>query len=170
MTQRTNNFSVEGLLHLGAGKTTFNLFKVLAIIISLTATVSSGLIAYDASKITPPSISGISYNASLGPPPQLNVSFSLTLGYTGAVFSLQNINLTIAIYPSSDGTGVPLFSNTTFITLSPNSPPITLNYNFSKTNPPVFTHASVRATAKGSIAWGSLAFMGFGFDMVYGVF
>jgi hypothetical protein len=161
---------VEGFLHLGAGKTAFNLFKVFAILVSLTATMSGALIVYDASKITPPSISGFSYSPSLGPPPQLNVSFSLTIGYGGAVFSLQNVNLTMAVYPSSDGTGVPLFSNTTIITLNPDSPPVTLNYSFSKTNPPAFTHASIRAIVKGSIVGAGLTFMGFGLDMVYSFF
>jgi len=155
---------------LGAGKNAFRLFKVLAILVSLTATVSGALIIYDASKITPPSISNFSNSASLGPPPQLNVSFTLTIGYRGSIVSLQNVNLTMAIYPDSDGTGVPLFANTTIMTLNPNSPPVTINYKFSKTNPPIFTHVSIRATVKGSIVWGSLTFMGFGLDMVYTIF
>lgn len=152
---------------MGAGKATFNLFKVLAIVVTLTATVTSGLIAYDASKISQPTLSGVSYSLAVGPPPKFNVSFALTVGYGGSVLAFQNINLTVAIYPDSDGVGAPLFSNTTFINLVPGSPPVTINYAFSKTNPPLFTHASVRAFAKGVIAWGSLALMGFGLDLLY---
>lgn len=170
MTWKSNSYSVEGFLHLGASKTVYNLFKVLAILVSLTATVSGGLVIYDASKITPPSISGISSSYSLGPPPQFNMSFALTIGYGGSVYALQNVNLTMAIYPNSDGIGDPLFSNTTIITLNPNSPPVTVNYNFSKTNPPAFTHLSVRAIVKGAIVWGSFTFMGFGLDMLNIIF
>jgi hypothetical protein len=161
---------VEGFLHLGAGKTAFNLFKVLAILVSLTATLSSGVVFYDASKISQPSISGVSYSYAIGPPPKFNVSFAVTIAYSGSVLAFQNINLTLAVYPDSDGVGDPLFSNTTIINLVPGSSPVTVNYAFSKTNPPLFTHLSFRATAKGVIAWGSLALMGFGLDIVYPVY
>ncbi len=152
---------------MGAGKAAFNLFKVLAIVVSLTATVCTGLVVYDAAKISQPSISDVKYSAAVGPPPQFNVSFVLTVGYGGSVFTFQNINLTVAVYPDSDGVGDPLFSNTTMINLAPGSPPVTINYVFTKTNPPLFTHLSVKAFAKGVIAWGSLTFMGFGLDMLY---
>lgn len=154
---------------MGAGKAAFNLFKVLAILVSLTATLSSGLVLYDASKIPPPSISDVSPSLTVGPPPQFNLSFALTVAYGGSVLAFQNINLTVAVYPNSDGIGDPLFSNTTFINLAPGSPPVTINYAFSKTNPPLFTHLSVRALAKGVIAWGSLTLMGFGLDLIYTV-
>jgi hypothetical protein len=170
MTWKSNSYSVEGFLHLGASKTVYNLFKVLAILVSLTATVSGGLIIYDASKITPPSIGSVDQSITVGPPPKFNLSFALTIGYGGSVYAIQNINLTVAIYPNSDGSGDPLFSNTTFINLNPNSPPVTITYNFSKTNPPLITHLSFRAMAKGTIAWGSFAFMGFGLDVLYTIF
>jgi hypothetical protein len=157
-------------LHLGATKNVYNLFKILAILVSLTTAVSGGLIIYDASKISPPSVGSVSQSITLGPPPKFNLSFALTIGYGGSVYSIQNINLTVAIYPNSDGIGDPLFSNTTFINLNPNSPPMTITYSFSKTNPPLITHLSFRAMAKGTITLGSFAFMGFGLDTLYTLF
>nr|MDO8100561.1 hypothetical protein [Candidatus Njordarchaeota archaeon] len=156
---------------MGTGKAVYTTFKVLAVIFSLTATASGALLALDMTKInvSPPTSSSVQFDYSIGPPAQLNISFPLTITYGGSVCTINSVNLTLAIYGDAGGLGTPLFVNTTIFTLAPQTT-MTINYNFSKTNPPLITHLSIRAIVKGVISEVGISFMGFGLDMLYTIF
>lgn len=154
---------------MGTGKAVYTTFKVLAVIFSLTAAASAGLLAWDMTKINPPTIGSPDYHYTAGPPAWLNVSFSVTIAYGGSVYTIDNVNLTLAIYNDAGGLGTPLFLNSTIFTLAPHST-MTINYGFSKINPPLITHLSIRAIVKGVISEVGISFMGFSLDMLYTIF
>jgi hypothetical protein len=163
-----------GFYLLGTGKTLYTTFKLLAVIFSLTATASGALLALDMTKINAiPPTSGpggnIHFTVSVGPPAWLNLSFPVTITYGGSVYTLNSVNLTLAIYGDAGGLGTPLFVNSTIFTLAPHSSE-TINYTFSKINPPLITHISIRTTVKGLISGAGVSFMGFGLDMLYTIF